>query len=167
MLTQEQSSSTDTDQMKESLRELDEKKGKNYHFLLHDTIFVLKNKRVEMLIIRIILKSGRVLNSCYSRSSIEVHLKFTFSEITKLSGERYEPSTGVSDYYGELQYIDVSGLFRRLKEFDKTLTEITLNNMKEVDDVLMAVADFLAKMDCVTRISVANTRMNNTIGLVR
>jgi hypothetical protein len=60
----------------------------------------------------------------------------------------------------------VSGLFRRLKEFDNTLTEISLNNMKEVDDVLMAVADFLARMDCVTKISVANTKMNNTIGLV-
>ena len=60
----------------------------------------------------------------------------------------------------------MSGLFRRLKEFDNTLTEITLNNMKELDDVLIAVADFLAKMDCVTKISVANTRMNNNIGLV-
>ncbi len=60
----------------------------------------------------------------------------------------------------------MSGLFRRLKEFDNTLTEIMLNNMKELDDVLIAVADFLAKMDCVTKISVANTRMNNSIGLV-
>jgi hypothetical protein len=72
----------------------------------------------------------------------------------------------VQDYYGEIQQVDVSGLFRRLKEFDNTLTEITLNNMKEVDDVLVAVADFLSKMDCVTRISVANTRMSNSIGLV-
>ena len=60
----------------------------------------------------------------------------------------------------------MSGMFRRLKEFDQTLTEIILNNMKEVDDVLIAVADFLARMDCVTKISVANTRMNNNIGLV-
>ena len=60
----------------------------------------------------------------------------------------------------------MSGLFRRLKEFDQTLTEIILNNMKEVDDVLFAVADFLARMDCVTKISVANTKINNTIGLV-
>lgn len=81
-------------------------------------------------------------------------------------GSVYEPSQGVSDYYGELQQVDVSGLFRRLKEFDQTLTEIILNNMKEVDDVLIAVADFLARMDCVTKISVANTKMNNSIGLV-
>ena len=60
----------------------------------------------------------------------------------------------------------MSGMFRRLKEFDQTLTEIILNNMKEVDDVLIAVADFLARMDCVTKVSVANTRMNNNIGLV-
>ena len=38
--------------------------------------------------------------------------------------------------------------------------------MKDVDDVLIAVADFLARMDCVTKISVANTKMNNSIGLV-
>lgn len=106
LLTQEQSTSSETSQMREALRELDEKKD-----------------------------------------------------------ERYEPSRGVADHYGEIQQLDVSGLFRRLKEFDNTLTEITLNNMKEVDDVLMAVADFLARMDCVTKISVANTKMNNTIGL--
>ena len=38
--------------------------------------------------------------------------------------------------------------------------------MKEVDDVLVAVADFLEKMDCVKRISVANTKMSNQIGMV-
>ena len=106
LLTQEQSSSSESGQIKESLRELDEKKG-----------------------------------------------------------TRYEPSQGVEEYYGEMQQADVSGLFRRLKEFDNTLTEITLNNMKEVDDVLIAVADFLSKMDCVMKISVANTRMSNSIGL--
>ncbi|XP_028402295.1 tropomodulin-1-like isoform X2 [Dendronephthya gigantea] len=106
LLTQEQSSSTEAGEMKESLRELDEKKGQSY-----------------------------------------------------------EPSQGVSDYYGELQQVDVTGLFRRLKDFDKTLTEIMLNNMKEVDDVLVAIAEFLARMDCVTRISVANTKMSNNIGL--
>ena len=77
-----------------------------------------------------------------------------------------EPSQGVSDYYQELQQVDVSALFRRLKNYDKDLVEITLNNMKEVDDVLLAVADFLEKMDCVKRISVANTKMNNHIGMV-
>lgn len=61
----------------------------------------------------------------------------------------------------------MSGLFRRLMDFDQTLIEITLNNMKEVDDVLTAVADFLGRMDCVKRISVANTKMSNSIGLVR
>lgn len=88
------------------------------------------------------------------------------AHIWKYLGNSYEPSQGVADYYGELQQVDVTGLFRRLKDFDKTLTEITLNNMKEVDDVLIAIADFLARMDCVTRISVANTKMSNNIGLV-
>lgn len=79
---------------------------------------------------------------------------------------QYEPSKGVADHYEELQQVDVSALFRQLKSFDKELSEITLNNMKEVDDVLVAVADFLEKMDCVKRISVANTKMSNQIGMV-
>ena len=79
---------------------------------------------------------------------------------------QYQPSKGVADHYEELQQVDVSALFRQLKNFDKELSEITLNNMKEVDDVLMAVADFVEKMDCVKRISVANTKMSNQIGMV-
>lgn len=61
----------------------------------------------------------------------------------------------------------MSGLFRRLKDFDQTLTEISINNMKDLDDVLMAIADFIARMDCLKKISMANTRMSNRIGEVR
>lgn len=131
LLTQEQSSSSEIGQMKEALRELDEKAGR--HFVLE----------------------CKTLFSCVNTLSINIHL-----------GVRYEPSQGVEDHYGELQKVDVSGLFRRLKQFDNTLVEIILNNAKEVDDVLMAIADFLARMNCVTKISVANTKMCNAIGMV-
>lgn len=112
-----------------------------------------------------ILGVHSVLSQEQSLSSETGQMRESLRELNEKKGTVYEPSQGVADYYGDLQQVDVSGLFRRLKEFDQTLTEITLNNMKEVDDVLTAVADFLGKMDCVKRISVANTKMSNSIGL--
>ena len=98
-------------------------------------------------------------------ASIAIIFPLTFW-LYSATATQYEPSKGVADHYEELQQVDVSALFRQLKNFDKELSEITLNNMKEVDDVLIVVADFLEKMDCVKRISVANTKMSNQIGMV-
>lgn len=112
-----------------------------------------------------ILGVHSVLTQEQSSLSEKEKLRESLRELSSKPAKlHYEPSQGVEDHYGELQQIDVSALFRRLKSFDKELTEITLNNMKEIDDVLLAVADFLEKMDCVTKISVANTKMSNHIG---
>lgn len=112
-----------------------------------------------------ILGVHSVLTQEQSFSTEKEKLKDSLKDLSSMPATQYEPSKGVADHYEELQQVDVSALFRQLKNFDKELSEITLNNMKEVDDVLIVVADFLEKMDCVKRISVANTKMSNQIGM--
>lgn len=112
-----------------------------------------------------ILGVHSVLTQEQSFSKEKGALNESLRDLSSMKGAIHAPSQDVSDHYQELQHTDVTALFRQLKNFDKELSEIILNNMKEVDDVLLAVADYLEKMDSVKRISVANTKMSANIGM--
>ena len=63
--------------------------------------------------------------------------------------------------------VQISEILRRLKKSDPTLTEIAMNNYKDVDSVLVEIAILLKRNNYVKKLSVANTQMKPAICLVR
>lgn len=62
--------------------------------------------------------------------------------------------------------VQISEILRRLKRSDPTLTEIAMNNYKDIESVLIDIAGFLKKNTHVKKLSVANTQMKPAICLV-
>lgn len=62
--------------------------------------------------------------------------------------------------------IQISEILKRLKRSDPTLTEIAMNNYKDVESVLIDIARLLKKNTYVTKLSVANTQMKPAVCLV-
>lgn len=63
--------------------------------------------------------------------------------------------------------VQISEILKRLKRKDPTLTEVSMNNYKDVDSVLIEIAGLLKTNTHVTKISVANTQMKPAVCLVR
>ncbi|CAB4009229.1 tropomodulin-1 isoform X1 [Paramuricea clavata] len=61
--------------------------------------------------------------------------------------------------------IQISEILKRLKRSDPTLTEIAMNNYKDVESVLIDIARLLKKNTYVTKLSVANTQMKPAVCL--
>ncbi|XP_028399322.1 tropomodulin-2-like [Dendronephthya gigantea] len=61
--------------------------------------------------------------------------------------------------------VQISEILKRLKKTDPTLTEIAMNNYKDVESVLIDIARFLRKNTHVKKLSVANTQMKPAVCL--
>jgi hypothetical protein len=62
--------------------------------------------------------------------------------------------------------VQISEILKRLKQSDASLTEIAMNNYKDVEIVLIDIARLLKKNTHVKKLSVANTQMKPAICLV-
>ena len=63
--------------------------------------------------------------------------------------------------------VQISVILQRLRSGDPSLTEIAMNNYKDVDKVLIEVADLLKTNKSVRKLSIANTQIKSTICQVR
>ena len=63
--------------------------------------------------------------------------------------------------------VQISEILKRLRSGDTSLTEIGMNNYKDVEKVLVEVAEILKTNTTVRKLSMANTQMKPAIGLVR
>lgn len=61
--------------------------------------------------------------------------------------------------------VQISEILKRLRSGDTSLTEIGMNNYKDVEKVLVEVAEILKTNTTVRKLSMANTQMKPAIGL--